>query len=268
MKRARAVHVAPAAAWAASAVAAALLWSAGAVAATLQISPVTIEFSAAEVATGLTLRNPGDAPLYGQVRVFEWSEAHGDDVLTPTGDVIASPPLIEIAPHSDQLVRLVRAKAPGAPGTPPQGASGGGGAEALEQSYRILIDELPAPGTPGAEGVTIRLRYSVPVFVDAAGAGIARPLLAWRLVHEPQGYALRADNSGTRRAQIAAVSLFDDAGHHWDVTNGLLGYALARQSRQWSVPIPADAKFSGQLKVRATVNTLPLEDTVSIEQGG
>jgi fimbrial chaperone protein len=241
------------------------LVSGSAVAATLQISPVTIEFSAAEVATGLTLRNPGDAPLYGQVRVFQWSEAHGEDVLTPTGDVIASPPLIEIAPHSDQLVRLVRANASGA--APSAGASGGAGAP-LEQSYRILIDELPAPGTPGAEGVTIRLRYSVPVFVDASGAGMARPLLAWRLVHGPQGYALRADNSGTKRAQIAAVSLFDDAGHHWDVTHGLLGYALARQSRQWSVPVPADAKFSGQLKVRATVNTLPLEDTVSIEQGG
>jgi fimbrial chaperone protein len=247
------------------------LVSGNAVAATLQISPVTIEFSAAEVATGLTLRNPGDAPLYGQVRVFQWSEAHGEDVLTPTGDVIASPPLIEIAPHSDQLVRLVRANTSGA--APSAGASGGAGGAAsagapLEQSYRILIDELPAPGTPGAEGVTIRLRYSVPVFVDASGAGMARPLLAWRLVHGPQGYALRADNSGTKRAQIAAVSLFDDAGHHWDVTHGLLGYALARQSRQWSVPVPADAKFSGQLKVRATVNTLPLEDTVSIEQGG
>jgi fimbrial chaperone protein len=93
-------------------------------------------------------------------------------------------------------------------------------------------------------------------------------LLAWRLVQGPQGYVLRADNAGTRRAQIAAVSLFDEAGHHWDVTRGLLGYALARQSRQWSVPVPADAKFGGQLKVRATVNTLPLEDTVSIGQGG
>ncbi|WP_321843624.1 fimbrial biogenesis chaperone [Paraburkholderia bannensis] len=263
MKRGLAARAAPGAAWA---VAAALLWALAvddAAAATLQISPVTIEFSAAEVATGLTLRNPGETPLYGQVRVFLWNEALGEDVLTPTGDVIASPPLIEIAPHSDQLVRLVRANAPGA--SPPQGASAAG---AAEQSYRILIDELPAPGTPGAEGVTIRLRYSVPVFVDAPGVGVARPVLAWRLVHGPQGYALRADNSGTKRAQIAAVSLFDDAGHRWDVTQGLLGYALARQSRQWSVPVPADAKFSGQLKVRATVNTQPLEDTVSIGQGG
>jgi fimbrial chaperone protein len=234
------------------------LGAADAAAATLQISPVTIEFSAAEVATGLTLRNPGDAPLYGQVRVFQWSEAQGEDVLTPTGDVIASPPLIEIAPHSDQLVRLVRTNASATTSASPP----------VEQSYRILIDELPAPGTPGAEGVTIRLRYSVPVFVDAPGAGAAKPLLAWRLVQGPQGYVLRADNAGTRRAQIAAVSLFDEAGHHWDVTRGLLGYALARQSRQWSVPVPADAKFGGQLKVRATVNTLPLEDTVSIGQGG
>lgn len=247
-----------------------LLFGAAAQAATLQISPVTIEFSASEHATGLTLRNPGDTPLYGQVRVFQWGQAHGEDVLTPTADVIASPPLIEIAPHGDQLVRLVRANASsaGAQAARSIQASGAAGLGSGERSYRLLIDELPAPGTADTEGVTIRLRYSVPVFVEAAAGGAAQPLLAWHLVHAARGYALRADNAGTKRAQIAAVELLDASGHRWDVTRGLLGYALAGQGRQWSVPVPPDAKFGGTLKVRATVNTRPVEETVKVEQGG
>ncbi|CAG9192138.1 Sigma-fimbriae chaperone protein [Paraburkholderia tropica] len=253
---------------AARAVAAASLWAlaGGAFAATLQISPVTIEFSASENATGLTLRNPGDTPLYGQVRVFHWAQAGGDDVLTPTADVIASPPLIEIAPHGDQLVRLVRVNTSGA-STAADGASAPASADGGERSYRLLIDELPAPGTASADGVTIRLRYSVPVFVEPRGDGIAPPQLTWRLVRGAHGYALRADNAGQRRAQISAVQLYDDAGHSWDVTRGLLGYALGHQGRQWNVPVPPDAK-PGRMKVRATVNTQPVEGAVAIEQGG
>lgn len=247
-----------------------MLSGAAAQAATLQISPVTIEFSARENATGLTLSNPGDASLYGQVRVFQWTQAHGEDVLTPTSDVIASPPLIEIAPHGDQLVRLVRANAPSsaADAEAAKAIRAAPGSATGERSYRLLIDELPAPGTAGAQGVTIRLRYSVPVFVEAPAGGAAQPMLAWQLVRGAQGYALRADNSGTKRAQIAAIELFDASGHHWAVTRGLLGYALAGQARQWSVPVPPDAKFGSELKVRATVNTRPLEETVKVPLGG
>lgn len=219
-------------------------------AATLQISPVTIELQPGETATGLTLRNPGDTPLYGQVRVFQWGQANGDDTLTPTNDVIASPPLIEIAPHADQLVRLVRPA-----GAPP----------ANEETYRLLIDELPPPGQAAGNGVTIRLRYSVPVFVES-GNPAARPVLAWRLVHVPTGWALRADNTGARRAQISAVQLIDDLGQTHEVTKGLLGYALAGQGRQWKVALPG-ATQPARLTVRAVVNTQPVEAQVKIDEG-
>jgi fimbrial chaperone protein len=220
-------------------------------AATLQISPVTIELAPGESATGLTLRNPGDTPLYGQVRVFQWDQANGHDVLTPASAVLASPPLIEIAPHADQLVRLVRTAS--APAT-------------AEESYRILIDELPAPGTSNADGVTIRLRYSVPVFVETANTA-AQPVLAWRLVRGANGWVLRADNAGARRAQIAAVQLVDTSGHVHEITRGLLGYALAGKSGQWKVDLPPDAKPSG-MTVRATVNTLHVEAPVTVDEGG
>ena len=227
------------------------LLPAAARAATLQISPVTIEFAPGESATGLTLRNPGDTPLYGQVRVFQWDQANGDDVLTPASGVIASPPLIEVAPHGDQLVRLVRTAS-----APP----------AAEETYRLLIDELPPPGAASADGVTIRLRYSVPVFVEPANAA-ARPVLAWRLVHAPTGWALRADNAGARRAQIAAVRLVDASGHAYEITKGLLGYALAGKSRQWRIDLPPGTTPQARMSVHATVNTLPVQAPVTVDEG-
>ncbi|WP_158938009.1 molecular chaperone [Burkholderia sp. S171] len=221
-------------------------------AATLQISPVMVDLQSNESATGITLRNPGDRPLYGQVRVYRWDQSNRDETLTPTQELVASPPLIQIAAQADQLVRLVR--------TSPAPV-------AAEQSYRILIDELPAPDTAATSGVMIRLRYSVPVFVEPAGKA-AQPVLSWHLVRDGQGWDLRVDNAGQRRAQIAAVQLVDSAGKVHEINKGLLGYALAGRMRQWPIRLPADADMSGAVKVRAAVNSLPAEAVVTVGQPG
>ncbi|MBN3820438.1 fimbria/pilus periplasmic chaperone, partial [Paraburkholderia sp. Se-20369] len=114
-------------------------------AATLQIAPVTLELPPSVMAAGVTLSNSGVQPIYGQVRAFRWTQENGDDVLTPTDSLAASPPLLQIGANADQLIRLVRTLR----ATP-----------AAEESYRVLIDELPAPGTPAQNGITIRVRYS------------------------------------------------------------------------------------------------------------
>ena len=188
-------------------------------------------------AAGITLSNPGDQPLYGQVRVFRWNQGDTDDTLEPTTDIVASPPLIQVAPHSDQLVRLVRQARD---------------ATATEQSYRVLIDEIPRPDAATANGVTIRLRYSVPVFVHAAGA-IGKPELSWQLSRGAQGWLLRVANAGNRHAQIGEVKLI--AGHNnWTLNKGLLGYVLAGHTQQWKVELDANAAPQGSLTIRANIN--------------
>ncbi|RKP52725.1 fimbrial biogenesis chaperone [Trinickia fusca] len=221
-------------------------------AATLQVSPVMVEFRPSENASSITLRNPGDHPLYGQVRMFRWDQVNGNDTLTPSQDLIASPPLVEIPPHADQLVRLVRASA-----TP----------VAVEQSFRILIDELPPPGEVSVGGVTIRLRYSVPIFIEPPNmAGV--PQLAWHLSKSAMGWTLSVDNTGVRRAQIAAVELVNGAGNAYQLNEGLLGYALAGRTVQWNVPLPATLDLSDTVKVRAVVNSLPVKGGITLKQPG
>ena len=231
---------------------AALLCAAGtAHAASLQISPVTIEFGTDDTATGITLRNPGERPVYGQVRVFRWDQADGQDTLTPTQDLVASPPLIEVGMQSEQLIRVERAS------RTPSG---------IEQSYRLLIDELPQPGEAPTNGVSIRLRYSIPVFVEPAANGA--PQLDWALLRSNGGWVLRVRNGGARRAQLASVELVTGDGHAYPLTRGLLGYALAGRTGQWSVPLPAGVTLGGKVTVRAAVNSQPASAVVSVEPPG
>lgn len=231
-----------------------LLAATAADAATLQISPVTVDFLADQSAAGITLRNPGNQPLYGQVRVFRWDQSNGADTLTPSAELIASPPLIRIAAQAEQLVRLVHP-------TPAAVAQ----STEREQSFRVLIDEIPQADASPTSGVNLRLRYSVPVFIAPAGAE-GQPELAWHLVHGQHGWLLHIDNAGARHAQIAVVRLVNGAGRVYPIEAGLLGYALAGRGREWQVKLPPDADLSGTVKVEAMVNARPLETAVQVEQ--
>ena len=73
----------------------------GAHAGSLHVSPVRLELPAGAHAVALTLRNEDDAPLFGQIRLFKWTQTIDEDHLEPTTELVASPPIAEIAPHTD-----------------------------------------------------------------------------------------------------------------------------------------------------------------------
>jgi fimbrial chaperone protein len=211
-----------------------------AAAANLQISPVMINLRAGQGASGITMQNLGERAVYGQVRVYLWEQKDGDDVLTPTQDVVASPPIIQIGPKSSQMIRLVRRSEQ---------------LPASELTYRILIDEIPKDDGP-ASGVDIRLRYSVPLFVLPADERAA-PELAWSVFRKDGFWMLRVRNSGNQRAQIGALVLSNAAGKEFEIAAGLFGYVLAGRVREWRLPTPGEADLNGTLAVKANINSRP-----------
>src|SRR3546814_20680504 len=101
-----------------------------------------------QTASALGLSNTGKSALHAQVRIFHWTQADGNDKLTPTTDLVASPPMVSIEPGKRQLVRIIRVN----DGLIPH---------KVERTFRLLVDELPGPGRPG---VKFDHSYSIPVF--------------------------------------------------------------------------------------------------------
>lgn len=232
-----------------AALAAALLSATWAHGANLQISPVSISFQPGQNSAGIQLQNNGDTPLHGQVRVYAWDQRDGADALTPTTQLVASPPVIEIAANSTQTIRLVR-RAGAAPGA--------GGAE---QTYRILIDELPR-GDSQQANVAIRLQYSVPVFVLPADSQAA-PKLEWSTFQRGGAWHLRAHNGGALHAQIGATSV--RVGERTvELSKGLLGYALPGRAREWQLPTDVASGMPATLAIQATVNTRPQSASAAV----
>jgi len=233
--------------------AAALLSGTAAHGANLQISPVSISFQPGQNAAGIQLQNNGDTPLYGQVRVYAWDQRDGIDALTPTTQLVASPPIIEIAGKSAQTIRLVRRA-----GTPVGNPSAPGGGE---QTYRILIDELPR-GDPQQGNVAIRLQYSVPAFVLPSDTQAA-PQLEWSTFQRAGAWHLRARNTGALHAQIGATSV-TVGSRDVVLSKGLLGYALPGRTREWALPADVAGALPAPLAIDTNVNAKPLSAKAAV----
>ncbi|ETF04367.1 pilus assembly protein PapD [Advenella kashmirensis W13003] len=196
-----------------------LMTGAGAHAAGLQVTPIVLNIQQTQKSDGLWLTNTSSQPMDVQVRVFEWLQQNETDVLNPTPEFVASPPLVKIPSGQKQFVRLVRVGQKPATG---------------ERAYRIVVDELPLERAT-TKGLTFALRYSIPVFIQGSVA-TATPSLAWELRRGVGGDVLLAvTNSGPTRAKLSAVKFVSKNGRSVMINKGLFGYALANSSRQWTI---------------------------------
>jgi len=233
--------------WIARTFAAAALWliAGAARAGGLGVSPILLEFDGQAQARALWLSNAGDQVLHGQVRTFRWTQEQGEDRLTPTRDIVLSPPMLELAPGQQQLVRVIRTMP-----FPP-----------TEQAYRILVNELPSTAPGGGLGLNLLMEFSVPIFVGKPGTLIAPD---WSLHRERSGMMLYARNAGGTRAQVSALELLDGNGKRVLYEPGLYGYVLAGSERHWKLELPPG---STPESLRARINGEPIRAQIRADNG-
>lgn len=231
-----------------------LLSSSLTVAAGLQVSPISLSLQARETANGLTLSNAGNNVVQAQVRVYHWAQDDSGDTLTSSRGLIASPPMVELQPGERQLVRIIRAKAP------PQGTG------AVEDAYRLLVNEVPVKLPENTSGLQFAMSYSLPVFVQPVGVVKTSPQLQWSTHLQPDGkvVALRVRNTGNGHAQLAGLSFTNVAGTSTDIHQGLLGYVLPGATMNWTLKIPPSALTSGG-KFKVMLNGIQTTPDVTLD---
>lgn len=197
-------------------------------ASTVVIWPVDPTIAAKQQATALWLENKGTNTVTLQVRTLGWSQEKSTDALGAQEEVVASPPIAEVAPGQRQLVRLIRRVSADAAG---------------ERSYRLLIDELPQP--PNAEAdvrasaqLAVQMRYSIPLFTYGVTAPSA-PRLAVRVESISGTRYLIISNAGDRHARLTDLRVGTGA-RQIVLRGGLAGYVLAGATMRWALPASSD----------------------------
>lgn len=184
---------------------------------TVEVSPVIASLSPSHAIQAFTVKDAGQAPVTVQIALMKWDQVNGRDVLTPTDELLSTPPLFSVVPEQSQIVRV------GALHARPQQA---------ESAYRIFFTEVPPPPQPGFRGLSVTLRLSVPVFVEPTHP--KPPVLTWRVTRGSNGSTLvDVANDGSVHAKILSLSLLDEE------TKGVMQqdmsqYVLANNHCQWS----------------------------------
>ena len=212
----------------------------------LQVEPVLVDITAPGAASTVTVRNEDTTPINAQIRVFKWSIVNGKEQLSPTDDVVASPPSVTLTPKGQYVVRIVRMSKQPVVG---------------EESYRLLVDQLPDLSQQRNGAVNLMVRYSIPVFFGAPNK--KNPTVTWSVTPNGDKVTLTARNSGERRMRISALTLRDAGGKSLSFGSGLAGYALGQSAVSWTVP-RRDFTTSGSISVTGQSDGGPIQAVASV----
>jgi fimbrial chaperone protein len=165
----------------------AMLAACGCGAAGLSISPLRLDFDAQRNISAITVTNTSSETVTFEAEALPWPREAPEQ--SPR-DVIVNPPVATLAPGAQRTLRIGLVKRLGAE---------------QERSYRVYITELAAPRATEANGLGVRLRLGVPVFVAAA---VPHELpMQWSARSEGKLLSLTATNPGNVHQRVAGVSI-------------------------------------------------------------
>ena len=209
-----------------------------------QVSPIQVQFAPGQLGTTLAVTNNTNEASVIQARPFQWSQSGDTDILKETTDLAVSPPITKIDAGQTQTFRIVLRHAP----------------TGAESSFRLLLDQLPPPATPGT--VKVALRFSIPVF-SRPGTRIATDI-AWRVVVDQAGAVLVATNRGGEHLHILNTTLTPPGGAPLTASSLRSPYILAGTERRWPIQAGARLHPGETLHLAALSDSGPVDATVHV----
>lgn len=209
-----------------------------ALAADLGVDPVIVELTAKQQTATITISNQSDQPTSIQIQAVAWSQRNGEDVYTPSKELLVSPPIVTIGPKGEQIIRLaLRRKAD----------------PARELSYRIYLQELPQQPAPGFTGLHFALRIGLPVFVKQPVE--PAPKMVWSVARLPDQFLkVTLHNQGSAHVQVSDFAFYVPGAEKVIAGESGSTYVLAGQTREWRVKGDIPANVPNE-RVRLKANT-------------
>ena len=207
-------------------------------AADLGVDPVSVELSPKQQSATVTISNQSDQATSIQIQAVAWSQHNGEDVYTPSKELLVSPPIVTIGPKGEQIVRLaLRRKVD----------------PARELSYRIYLQELPQQPAPGFTGLRFALRIGLPVFVKQPVE--PAPKMVWSVTRMPDQFLkVTLRNQSSAHVQVSDFAFYVPGASKPIAGESGSTYVLAGQTREWRVKSDTPAPGPSE-RVRLKANT-------------
>ncbi len=182
------------------------------------VVPVRVEVSPKHLHTTLQVTNNGGEKVTVQLHPVQWLLQDGKEFERDTEDLVFNPSIFTLMPHQTQSVLVGLRQYT---------------ATAMEQTYRLILEEVPTPPPAGFTGIHTLLRLSIPLFVSPMGPSSAK--LSWSLHRTSRGITLSVENNGNAHIQIKHLALsLADSKKPIVIQNGSV-YVLPGGRKEWLV---------------------------------
>jgi len=225
-----------------------------------QIQPTALELNSNVKSGVLSVINNGNKKLNVQISVMEWTQdATGKDVYGETQDIVFFPKIMTVEPEEQRAIRI------GLKGRSPL----------QERTYRIFIEEIPAPKKPSGEKpsekiiaeLTIAFRYAIPIFakpVRLQERGIVEKL-------EMSRGAVKASirNTGSIHIKLLKVKLRgkDTDGKELFSKEIAGWYVLQGMSRSYEAAVPREVcENLAKFEIVAEAENFNINGTLNVQK--
>lgn len=196
-----------------------------AAAANFGVSPIRIDLDRGARSGAITVSNDDEGGvLRVQMRLFEWTQdAAGKDDYRESDELLYFPRLMTLEKGEQKLVRA-GLRVP---------------ATTQEKTYRLFIEELPAPpaaGAPAGAQVAIAVRFGVPIFVKPLKEEIRGEIESIKLANGVLRVGVR--NSGNVQFTISSITAASGETFSKEVPGW---YLLAGAAREYAIDLPEEA---------------------------
>lgn len=219
-----------------------------ALAGSFTVNPVRVTLTDTQGIAALTVRNMGAEATVVQLDLMDWSQAKGDNVLVPSEQLLATPPLFTLPPGGSQIIRVGLRK--------PADAN-------RESTYRVILREV-LPERTDEQGLRVALQLSLPVFVVPHGR--YTPKLNWKLTRTGgDGLRLTATNVGNAHVQIGSFRIMLPDERTSIANRAAPDYLLPGTSRSWDLHTNADVTTGAPLRLHADTDAGEIRANLVLE---
>jgi fimbrial chaperone protein len=212
------------------------------------VNPVRVTLSATQAVAAVTVQNVGSEPTVVQLETSSWTQHDGADVLVPTSEVLATPPILTIQPGTSRIVRVGLRRPPDAH---------------QELTYRLFLREVPPP-EPISQGLRVALLVSMPIFVVPPRPPAAE--IHWRALRTQDGkIRVRATNTGGSHIQLGQLEVALAADGAKLSSRNMSEYVLPDNSREWTVDAKSVPPAGTLLTISDQADTGKVRSEVKLE---
>jgi fimbrial chaperone protein len=189
------------------------------------INPIRIFFEGAKKTDILTIKNESPKSVALQISAVAWTQDEkGENVYSPTEDILFFPKLLEINPGEEKIVRIGNKVS----------------RSETEKTYRLFIEEIPDNSRTETTSVKILTKVGVPIFIPplkSAASGVIE-----KIELSKGSLRMGVKNDGNVHFIIRSIKVTgkDSAGKEVYAVEEAGGYLHHGRSKEFILEIPED----------------------------